>query len=74
MTQQDHDNIIKVALQMDIEVMFAKYRKDVEREGVHIIEPTLEDVMNALLTAITHGANLVVIHSKLTWPYRRDLK
>jgi len=66
MTQAE---IIKLAFEQGIEVKLAKRKSDVSEEGVHIIEPTLSDIIEGLRTAILMGFPAVYLHSRLGWPY-----
>jgi len=64
-----NEEVIKLALEQGIEVKLAKRKSDVKEEGVHIIEPTLSDIIDGLKTAILMGFPAVYLHSKVGWPY-----
>lgn len=65
MTANEIEDVIKKAWDVGIEVIWAKMEDDVGREGVHLIEPTFEDVVGGLTSALHYGCSLVVIHSKV---------
>lgn len=70
MKQIQPDEIIQVAHEAGIEVRYAKTKEDVQAEGIHLIEPNIQQLLDGLTEALLHGCDLVMIHSKLTWPYR----
>jgi hypothetical protein len=70
MEKQDRDKILEIANDIGIEVQFAKKKTDLQVEGVHLVEPTIEQVLNGVLSAIAHGCDVVMIHSRVTWPFK----
>jgi hypothetical protein len=69
MTEQD---ILKLAYESGIEVRIAKKEADAQAVGLHLVEPNIEQLLEGIKSALLLGVDMVVIHSKLGWPYQRD--
>jgi hypothetical protein len=67
MKQHTKNEIIESAFERGIEVRWAKHPHDIQAEGIHLMDPNSEQLIEGLVRAITHGANLVMIHSRMTW-------
>ncbi len=68
MTEQD---ILKLAYESGIEVRIAKKKTDTQAVGLHLVEPNIEQLLEGIKSALLLGVDMVVIHSKLGWPYQR---
>jgi len=69
MTQDQINQVVHAALNCNIEVFIAKKQSDAKLSGVHLIEPTIADLINALRIAIDMGYSAVYIHSSIGYPY-----
>lgn len=59
--------ILNEAYEKGVEVRWAKRTADIEHEGIHLMDPTFERMVEGLCYALIHGVDLVVIHSGITW-------
>jgi len=64
-----NEEIIELAWQNDIEVQFAKSKAECSIEGIHLVEPTYKQIIDGMRDALAHNCKIIMIHSKLTWPY-----
>ena len=70
MDKLEQEMLLEAAHSMGIEVTFAFRESDVEREGMHLVEPTFEQLMDGIARAMVCGVKLVLIHSRLNYPYK----
>lgn len=64
-----YDNIIKMAEECGIEVIWAKNREDAKIKGVHLVEPSYARIILGLENALLNGTKIVVVHSSRLKPY-----
>lgn len=60
--------LIEAANQIGIKVIKAKNAKDAQCVGVHLLNPTLDELMDAVNVAERDMFPRVVIHNSRTWP------
>lgn len=60
--------LIKAANEMGIEVMKARNSKDAQAIGVHLLNPTVDELARAVDVAERDMFPRVVIHNARTWP------
>jgi hypothetical protein len=61
------DVIIQQAFDAGVEVRWAKRTADIQEEGIHLMDPSFERMVEGLCYALMHGVDLVMVHSKTTW-------
>jgi hypothetical protein len=66
------ESILKRAEIAGVQLCLAKKQSDQCLVGIHLQQPTLDEVEAALDRAIRDLFPRVVIHSRFTWPRRRD--
>lgn len=68
--EQHEKYILTYAYKKGVAIHFANDCDSIWEEGVHVFQPTLEEVWQAVSDAVKHGCKLVMIHeSKKTWPF-----
>jgi pyruvate/2-oxoglutarate dehydrogenase complex dihydrolipoamide dehydrogenase (E3) component len=60
---------IKLAHEAGIEIRIAKKRDDATALGLHLVEPNLDQLVEGIKTALLMGADVIILHSKIGWPY-----
>lgn len=60
--------LIKAANEIGIKVVKAKNPKDAQSVGIHLLNPTLDELQDAIMTAERDLFPRIVIHSNATWP------
>lgn len=65
-----NEEIAELAWQNDIEVVFSKCREDASIEGIHLVEPNYNQLIDGMRSALAHNCKIIMIHSKLSWPYK----
>jgi hypothetical protein len=49
---------------VEVEVVRVKHPCDIRREGIHLVNPTIGAVLEAVVNAMRYGVNLVLIHTR----------
>lgn len=63
-------SIFKEAFNKGVEVLIAKSKADLFRDGIHTLNPSLIELEGCLKDSLILGIKLIVIHSEKTWaPY-----
>lgn len=65
------EKTLREAYELGIEVIIAKTPSDARLQGVHLIEPTTEQVYKAIDDAMAQHLDKVIIHSKMAAQYRQ---
>lgn len=60
-------SLLQQAILYDIEVRIAKRKADFFIDGIHLLNPKIKDLEEALQSALTYGSKIIVIHSEKTW-------
>lgn len=54
----------QIEMLVEVEVVRVKDPCDIRREGIHLVNPTIGAVLEAVVAAMRYGVNLVLIHSR----------
>jgi ribonucleotide monophosphatase NagD (HAD superfamily) len=60
--------LIESAKEIGIQVIKARNSKDANRIGVHLLNPTAQELESAIYTAERDMFPAIVIHNSRTWP------
>jgi hypothetical protein len=60
--------LIEAAKEVGIQVIKARHAKDAQRIGVHLLNPTAQELESAIYTAERDMFPAIVIHNSRTWP------
>lgn len=62
------DELFELASELGIEIKIAKNLKDQNRIAIHLLNPDLDELEDALQTAERDMFPTIVIHTVKTWP------
>lgn len=71
---QRKNELMEMASDMGISVVNAKNPEDGNKTAIHILNPDMDALENAIHDADHKCFNTIVIHSKQTWPYRHTIE
>lgn len=54
----------------EVKVYRATKKEDAHLVGVHRLYPSMDEIQDAIETAIKDGFEKVILHSSKTWPYK----
>jgi hypothetical protein len=67
---QRKNDIMEMAQDLQIKVLTAKEAADSQMVGIHVLNPDLDALEDAIFEADGHGFEAIVIHSKQTWTHK----
>ena len=68
-----HKELLENAEEMGIEIFNAKNKNDSQREGVHVLNPDMEALEDAVWEAEKNSFTMVIVHNRQTWSYGTNL-
>jgi hypothetical protein len=69
----EQKTFFNMAIEYGVEVRRAKRGEDVQEVGIHLVNPTIGAVLEAVVAAMRYGVDLVLIHSRpIQLPPQKD--
>jgi hypothetical protein len=68
MTEKERTAVVNAAMTQNIDIRWADAPEAVKIQGVHLIEPSYQQLVDGLMVALRLNIKTVVIHSKLHKP------
>lgn len=71
---QRKNELLEMATDMGIAVLNAKDVSDANKTAIHLLNPDMDALEDAIFRADKHMFPAIVIHSRQTWPYKTSIE